>query len=64
MIKSRRAQSTLEYVIVLTAIVAAVLAAATLIGNSDQTRGVGKIMYDSGERIKAESGQIATILND
>lgn len=59
----RKGQSTLEYVIVLTAIVAAVLLATTqFLGKKESGAGVGKLMYQSGERIKTESGKIAAIV--
>jgi len=47
----RKGQSTLEYVIVLTAIIAAVIVGVTLLGGKSTDSGVGKLMDKSTERI-------------
>jgi len=47
----KRAQSTLEYVVVLTAIIAAVIAGAALIGRRDNRGGVGRLMGGAGKKI-------------
>ena len=52
-------QSILEYVIVLTAIVAAIIAGAVVFAGKDKTKGVGKIMDTAGTKIETATGKIA-----
>ena len=60
MLKKNRGQSTMEYIIVVTAIVAAVIAVAVTIGNQDAGGGAGlsKLFKQSGDKIKTESKKI------
>ena len=63
MFRKRKGQSTLEYVVVITAIIATIIAVvATTIGKKDKGAGLGKLMYQTGERIKTESGKIADMV--
>ncbi len=60
--RRERGQSILEYVIVLTAIVAAVIAGAALFANSnDKSKGVGLLMDNARQRMDNSTGKIATI---
>ncbi len=60
--KGNKAQSTLEYVIILTAIVGAILFAATKIGSkTDDTAAVNKMMSDSKTAITNATGRLANI---
>ncbi len=62
MLRNKQAQSTLEYVIILTAIVGAILAIVlTTIGKKNANSGLGKTMNQSAEKIKAASGKIANL---
>jgi uncharacterized protein (UPF0333 family) len=59
----RKGQSTLEYVLVLTAIVAIIATVAyTTVGKTDGTAGLGKLMQKSADRITTESGKIGSIV--
>lgn len=49
--QKRRGQSIMEYVVVFTAIVAAILAAVTLLGGTGGTTGLGRLMQRSSEKI-------------
>ena len=55
MLKKIKGQSTLEYVVILTAIVAAVIIGAGLIGTKSADSGLGKLMHQAGESIKGAS---------
>jgi len=50
-LKQKRAQSTLEYAVVLVAIASAVIAGVLFITPRDRTRGVGRLMEQAGGRI-------------
>ncbi len=56
---NRKGQSILEYVIVLTAIVAAIIVGASAFASRDKTKGVGKIMDTAGTKIEGATGKIA-----
>lgn len=62
MIRKKKAQSILEYVIVLTAIVTAVVAAVSFLGRKDTSNGLGKLMYNSSQRITTESAKVRDII--
>lgn len=53
-----RAQSTLEYVIVLTAIIAAVLAGVIILAPANKTQGVGKLIDKTTDIMKTKTGQL------
>ncbi len=62
---NKKAQSTLEYVIILTGIVAAVLFALNTLGvfkKDDSATGLGKLMNQAAESIKGASEQVADII--
>ncbi len=61
--KRSKAQSTLEYVIILTAIVGGIIAviATTMGGDNKAKSGLGRIMNQSAEKIKAASGIIGNV---
>jgi len=64
MFKGNKAQSTLEYVIILTAIIGALIAVVTLsIGKKDSSSGLGKIMNKSAQNIESASGRLANFSN-
>ena len=54
----RRGQSSLEYVIVLTAIIAAVIAGAAVIAQKNTTAGLGKLLDQSTGRITDATGRL------
>lgn len=57
--RRKKGQSILEYVIVLTAIVVAIgLGVATFAGK-DKTKGMGKLMDETGKTITNYTGKIA-----
>lgn len=58
----RRGQSTLEYIIVLTAIVAGVIAAVTTFGKKDSSGGLGMLMNKTANKITTESERISNII--
>ena len=63
--RTKRAQSVLEYVIILTAIVVGVIAGIALfIGdkNIDSPTGIGKIMKKAGTKITDASAKVKTIV--
>lgn len=61
--KRRRGQSTLEYVIILSAVVMAVIVGInSFFGKKDATGGLGKLMTQAGQRIEDESGKIASLV--
>lgn len=63
MSRKRKGQGTLEYIIVLTAIVAAIIATvATTIGKKDSGAGLGKLMYQTAERMKTETGKLPDMI--
>ena len=62
MLKKIKGQSMLEYVIILTAIVTAIIAAVTVLGKQNDTAGLGKLMHQTGERIKTESAKIPEMI--
>ncbi len=57
-LKTHKGQSTLEYVIILTAVVTAVIAGAITLGNKANTGGLGKLMDTAGTKITTESKKI------
>lgn len=59
----RRGQSILEYVIILSAVVMAVIVGMKTFGKQDSSGGLGKMMSQAGERIKYEAGRIGNIAN-
>jgi len=65
MLKKKKGQSILEYVIVLIAIVACIAwAAITLIAPKDKNSakaGVGKLIEQTGQTMEAATGEIAKI---
>ncbi len=66
MLRKIKAQSTLEYIIILTAIVVAVIAGAVAINNqktSTPTQGLGKLMYQVGQGIRGASGAAKTAID-
>ncbi len=62
MLNRKRGQSILEYVIILTAIIAAIILAVTTLGQKDNTGGLGKLMDQAGKRIQTETNNIANIV--
>lgn len=54
----KRGQSTLEYVIILIAIVAAVIAGVVLVAQRNKTTGIGKLMDKATDRITDATGQL------
>lgn len=63
----KKAQSVLEYVIMLIAIVAAIIAAVSLFGlkadkSADETKGLGKLLFKMSDKITTESKQIADMV--
>jgi len=65
MLRKRKGQSTLEYVIVLTAIVAAIILGAQAITGqktSSPTSGLGKLMYQAGQSIRGASEDVKKII--
>ena len=63
MLGRQRGQSTLEYIVVLTAIVAAVVLAAVTIGKTGGTTGLSKIFQQSANKIETESNKIGQLVN-
>jgi len=59
--EKKKGQSILEYVIVLTAIVAAVAAAAVFFVGKDKTKGMGKLMNQTAETIGIATGKVEAI---
>lgn len=63
----KRGQSVLEYVIMLTAIVAVILAGvaltATGFGTKDETGGLGKILKQSASTIETKTAEIGSMVN-
>lgn len=57
--RRNKGQSILEYVIVLTAIVAAILVGALTFATKSNTAGVGKLMDKAGKTITTATGKIA-----
>lgn len=58
----KKGQSILEYVIVLTAIVAVIIAGAALFAKpNDKTGGVGKLMDAAAQKITDSTAKIATV---
>ncbi|MDP3732185.1 MAG: hypothetical protein Q8R31_04050 [Candidatus Omnitrophota bacterium] len=60
----RKGQSILEYVIVLTAIVAVIIAGAALFarpGDAGKGQGVGKLMDSAASKITTSTAKIATV---
>jgi len=53
-----RGQSTLEYVIILTAIIAAVIFGVTHFTTHDTGSGLGKLMNDATDRITDATGRL------
>ncbi len=60
--RARKGQSVLEYVIVLTVIVAAIVAGVYLLTGKDNTKGMRKMMKDTGAKITTDSGKVANIV--
>lgn len=63
----KKAQSVLEYVIMLIAIVAAIIAAVSLFGlkadkSADETKGLGKLLFKMGEKLGTDSQEIANMV--
>jgi uncharacterized protein (UPF0333 family) len=58
MLLKKRGQGVLEYVVVLTAIVTAVIVGAALIARKDTSAGLGKVMNDATERIQDATKQL------
>lgn len=56
----KKGQSILEYVIVLTAIVAVIVAGAAMFASKDKGSGVGKLMDKAGTTISTATGKIAS----
>ena len=54
----KRGQSTLEYVIVLTAIVSAIIAAAALLGQRNTNAGAGQLFNSAAQRVTDASGRL------
>ena len=54
----RRGQSTLEYVIILTAIIAAVIFGVTAFTSHSNDKGLGKLMDDATNRITDATGRL------
>lgn len=61
MLKKRRGQSLLEYIIILTAIVAAILAARTVFFKQDTSTGLGKLLNQANITIRNASSRVANI---
>ena len=57
--RNRRGQSTLEYIIILTVIIAAILVALGTLFTQDESKGLGKLFQKSGEKIETETGYIS-----
>lgn len=62
MLRNKRAQSTLEYIIVLTAIVGAILYGAQLVGGRTDSEGVKKLMKKSAEVIQNSANKLSAIV--
>jgi uncharacterized protein (UPF0333 family) len=61
--RDRKAQSTLEYVVVFTAVVAAVLAIVySTVGSPTSDAGMGKLLNTAAGKIANAAGNIANIL--
>lgn len=65
-LKVCKAQSILEYVILLTVVVAAVIVGITAFGINanktvDQTKGLGKLLFKMNEKMVTESARIANM---
>jgi hypothetical protein len=60
-IRRNKGQSILEYVIVLTAIVAAVVVGAAMFGKKDQSSGMGQLMNSAASKISTSTGMIANV---
>ncbi|MDD4938682.1 MAG: hypothetical protein PHE18_01560 [Candidatus Omnitrophica bacterium] len=59
--RRNKGQSILEYVIVLTAIVAVIVIGAAKFASKDKGSGVGKLMDSAGSKITTSTGKIAEI---
>ena len=57
--RNRRGQSTLEYIIILTVIIAAILVALGTLFTQDESKGLGKLFQKAGEKIETETGYIS-----
>jgi len=61
--RDRKAQSTLEYVVVFTAVTAAVIAIIySTVGSPTSTAGMGKLLNTAADKIANAAGNIANIL--
>lgn len=62
MLERKKAQSILEYVIVLTAIVVAIIVGVSMLTSHNADRGLGKLMHGAGDRIANESQRISGMI--
>lgn len=60
--QKRKGQSILEYVVVFTAVVAAIILAVTLIGGTGGTTGLGRLMLRSSDKIINATTDIGTLV--
>lgn len=64
MFKRKKGQSTLEYIVIVTAIVAAVILGAKAISDqkNDPSSGLGKLMKQAGGSIEGASGRATAVI--
>lgn len=62
MSRSKGGQSVLEYVVILTAVIAAVLLGAGIMGSKSSQRGLGKLLNRAATKITIESAKIKDII--
>jgi len=60
----KKAQSTLEYVIILTAIIAAVIVGVGTIASREKEKGLGKLMNTTTSQITDSTGRLLNSLRN
>ncbi len=56
-----KGQSTLEYVIIITAVVGAILVGAAIVANKAEDKGLGKLLKSATDKIEGAAGDIGNI---
>ncbi len=60
---NRKGQSTLEYVVVLMGIIAAIIAGLVYFAGTNRNRGLNNVFNNAGASMDTATGKIATIAN-
>lgn len=66
MLRGKKAQSVLEYVVMFTAIIAAVLVFVQTMKNNENSAsyGLGKVFYESTKNWTTAAGELTTVVNE